>query len=369
MGRPINKRYIGNTSQSGQQIQATAYFGGEPGPVTAYINKQVATNTYQMTSEDGTASGRVQLAQGGVALNPGQANVIVTPYGASGSGVVASARMKTAGGTVYLANGGSTYNDDYNVGDVLTLVGGSNTTPATFTVDTINTYLIGLDSVPSGYNYNVGNRITFGGAGWISNAVVSVSTVDATGAITSFAQLTTGVRSGAALSTMTGSTLQGTSGNADVSGTDAVFKVRWGVASISQDNPGVFSTLPANPVATTTDGVGVGATVNCTWQVNSVVVSNGGSDFDGGAAVSFTPAGAAATATVNAAGSISGITVTNSGPAVNAVPTVAVGPLNTVQYAQEIRNRTVWTFDMNTFEWIMEDQDLVSSNQARIQSA
>ena len=367
MGRPINKKYIGNTSQSGQQIQATAYFGGSAQPVTAYINKQVATNTYEMTAEDGSVNGRVQLAQGGVALNPGEANIVVTPYGASGSGAVASARMGAVSGTVVVAGTGAV-GADYNVGNTLTVSGGTSTAAAIFNITGIVADQMAL--VGAGYNYNPGNRITIGGAGYVSNVTVAVQTVDAAGAITGFVQVAGGgIRNAVApADPVSGATLQGSSSNADISGTGATFNVRWGVANLAVAGAGVYSVLPSNPVNTTTNGAGTGATIDVAWQVSNVVVSNGGSDFDS-AAVTFTPSGAAATATVNAAGSISSVTVTNSGPAVTAIPTVAIGPVNSVQYAQEIRNRTVWTFDNNTFEWIMDDQDLVSSDQARIQSA
>lgn len=80
MGRPINQRYIGNTTTSGQQIQATAYFGGDSQPRTSYILAQKATNTYDMVSTDGQHSGLVQLVNGNVALTPGQANITVTNY-------------------------------------------------------------------------------------------------------------------------------------------------------------------------------------------------------------------------------------------------------------------------------------------------
>ncbi len=368
MGRPINKRYIGNTSQSGQQIQATAYFGGAVGPVTAWINKQVATNTYEMTAEDGSASGRVQLVQGGVALNPGEANIVVTPYGSSGSGVVASARMGAVSATVGTAGTGGV-GADYDVGDTLTVSGGTSTASSIFNITGIVADQLAL--VAGGTNYNPGNRITFGGAGYVSNITVAVQTVDAAGAITGFVQVAGGgIRNAAApADPISGVTLEGTSGNVDISGNGATFNVRWGVANVSVAGAGVYSVLPSNPTNTTTDGSGTGATLNVGWNVTNVVVSNGGSDFDAAASVAFTPAGATALATVNAAGSISGVSVTSPGPTVTAVPTVAVGPVNPVQYAQEIRNRTVWTFDSNTFEWVMSDQDLVTSDQARVQSA
>jgi hypothetical protein len=367
MGRPINNRYIGNTSQSGQQIQATAWIPGAPGAASAYINKQKATNTYQMTTEDGQYTGVVQLAQGGVALAEGQANITVTPYGATGEGAVASARMGAVAATVGTSGSGA-LTADYDIGDTLTVSGGTSTASAIFTVSGIVVGQMGLNA--AGFNYNAGNQITIGGAGWVSNVVVAVSTVDATGAITGFAQVAGGgIRSGAAIQPLSGTTLIGSSGNADTSGTGATFNVRWGVANVTVDSKGVYSVLPSNPVNTTTSGSGAGATLNPTWHVTNVVVSNGGTDFDEFATVTFSTGTAAASATVNAAGSISGVTVTNPGAAVTSIPGVSIAPLNSVQYAQEIRNLSVWTFDNNTFEWVMSDVDLTASNQARIQSA
>ena len=81
MGRPINSKYIGNTSQQGSQIEATAWIPGDAAPSTAWISKQVANKTYNMVNAAGQTSGRVTLVQGGVALSPGQANVAVTPFG------------------------------------------------------------------------------------------------------------------------------------------------------------------------------------------------------------------------------------------------------------------------------------------------
>lgn len=368
MGRPINNRYIGNTSQSGQQIQATAWIPGAPGPALAWINKQTANNSYKMTTEDGQYTGVVELAQGGVALQQGQANITVTPYGASGSGAVASARMNAFDATIGTSGTGAV-TADYNIGDTLSVLGGTNTAPATFTVSGIVVGQTGLSA--GGSNYNAGNQITFGGAGWVSNVVLAVSTVDANGAITSFAQVAGGgIRSGAALATLSGgTTLIGSSGNADTSGNGATFTVRWGVANATVAGQGVFSALPSNPVSTTTDGSGTGATLNVRWKVSNVVVSNGGTDFDEFATVSFSSGTAAATPTVNAAGSISSVTVTNPGDPVTAIPSVTIAPGNTVQYAQEIRNLTVWTWDNNTFSWVMSNIDLTASNQARIQSA
>jgi len=367
MGRPINKKFIGNITGTGQQIVATAYIPGSAGPATSWIKKQIATNTYLMADAAGPDSGRCQLVQGGTNLEPGQANITVTPYGASGTGATATARMGAVSATV-VTSGSGAITADYDIGDTVTVSGGTSTTAAIFDVTGIRVGQMELGS-NAGYNYNAGNQITIGGAGWLSNVVVAVNTVNAIGAITSFVQVAGGgVRNAAKIDTVSGSTLAGSSGNADISGTDATFNVRWGVANVVLTGAGVYSALPSNPASTTTDGAGGGATLTVGYNVTNVVVTNGGTDFDS-ATVTFTPAGAQALATVNAAGSVSAVSVTNSGPTVTAVPTVGVGPVNTVQYAAEIRNRTVTTFNDNTFSWIFADEDLVSSNQARIQTS
>jgi len=368
MGRPINKKFIGNITGTGQQIVATAYIPGSAGPTTAWIKKQVATNTYLMADSAGPDSGRCQLVQGGADLEPGQANITITPYGASGTGATATARMGAVSATV-VTSGSGAITADYDIGDIVTVSGGTSTAAAIFDVTGIRVGQMELGS-NAGYNYNAGNQITIGGAGWLSNVIVAVNTVNASGAITSFVQVAGGgIRTAAKIDTVSGSTLIGSSGNADISGTDATFNVRWGVANVVVSGAGVYSALPSNPASTTTDGSGDGATLTVGYNVTNVVVTNGGTDFDSAATVTFTPAGAQALATVNAAGSISDVSVTNSGSSVTAVPTVAIGPVNTVQYAAEIRNRTVTTFDNNTYDWIFANEDLVSSDQARIQTS
>jgi hypothetical protein len=81
MGRPINKRYIGDYSQSGQQIQMTAYIPGDSGYNWAYINAQKGTNTYKATRYDGSYTGLVQLVDGPEgSIDIGQAHIHVLPY-------------------------------------------------------------------------------------------------------------------------------------------------------------------------------------------------------------------------------------------------------------------------------------------------
>lgn len=376
MGRPINKRFIGNISGTGQQLQATAFFGGESEPKVAYINKQVATNTYEMTAVDGSARGRVQLTQGGVDLQPGEANVLVTPYGSSGAGVVANARMGVDVSTPNVAvGGGLNVGIDYNVGDKLTPAGGTYTQQANLTVTSVQVKYVSMSGTNAGQDYDIGNYIEFGGAGWISNLRVAVSNVDVSGAITEFAHVVgagyLGIRNAAVPADPLSGGVTYTGSGSDNNGTGATFNVQWGVYSAAVNTAGNYSVLPGttNVSTTTNSATGTGATVDLTYKVTNVAVANGGSDFDLAATVNFDSGAAAAVATVNAAGSISGISVTANGTGYTSIPGVSVDPVNGVQYAAEIRNRTVWTFDNNTFEWIMSNEDIVESNQARIQSA
>ena len=81
MGRPINKRYIGDYAQAGQQIQMSAYIPGDSGYYYAYINAQKGTRRYKATKFNGSYTGLVELVDGPEgSINVGQAHVQVYPY-------------------------------------------------------------------------------------------------------------------------------------------------------------------------------------------------------------------------------------------------------------------------------------------------
>lgn len=81
MGRPINKRFIGNTSISGNQIQASAWIPGDSGYNSAWLNAQKGTSTYRATRYDGAYTGMVTLVDGGEGnINEGEAHIQVYPY-------------------------------------------------------------------------------------------------------------------------------------------------------------------------------------------------------------------------------------------------------------------------------------------------
>lgn len=363
MGRPINKRYIGNTSQSGQQIQATAYFGGDSQARTAYINKQVGANTYDMTSEDGQYHGRVQLVPGGVDLTPGHANITVTPFGASGSGAVAAdANLGVHSATVVVGGSGST-NTYYVPGDVLYPSSGTSSQRANLYVTTVS--LGSAITVNQGAKYTVGDSFTWADPVTNVPAVVTVAAANATGAITSLGYVT---GEGRLTSTsLTNTTPYTSSVTANVDAAGATFSVRWNVADLSVVNNGDYSTVPANHVALSGSAHGTGATTDINWQIASVQVTNGGSNYQA-VAVSI-DGNAEAVGVVNAAGSVSGITVTARGNGyTNTKPSVTISPISSVKHAAEIKNLTVNTFDNNSYEWVDSTQT-PANGQAKLQTA
>lgn len=82
MGRPINKRFIGNISQSGNQISIWAYIPGDSGYNYAWIAAQKGTGKYKATRTDGAYTGLVTLVDGPEGnINEGEAHIQVYPYG------------------------------------------------------------------------------------------------------------------------------------------------------------------------------------------------------------------------------------------------------------------------------------------------
>jgi hypothetical protein len=364
MGRPVNKRYIGNTSQSGQQIQATAYFGGATGPVTAWINRQVATNTYEMVAQDGLSSGRVQLSQGGVALQPGEANITVTPYGAGGSGAAAAnANLGVGTATVATAGTGDTTHF-YVPGQIIYPSSGTASQRANLTVIGV-TLGSAIANAGSGPGYTVGDRFIWAHAGYDTPVVVTVASTTGNGNVNGLSYTTPGYVTNVSV---TNTTPYSSSVTTNAWATGATFDVRWDVASLSITNRGDYSSAPANPVALTGSAKGTGATATVGWEVASVRVTNGGSGYQ--AVVVDVAGNAQALGTVNAAGSVTGITVTHPGSGyTNSAPAVTVSTLASVEYAAEIRNLTVTTFDNNnTYEWV-DSTVTPTSGQAKLQTS
>lgn len=363
MGRPINKKYIGNTSQTGQQIQATARFAGSSTTSTAYIVKQVSTSDYNMANvAGGSQSGVVTLVNGGVALNPGEANISVTPYGTTGSGATATATLGFD--TVTLASAGSGSTANYYVPNEIIFP--SSGTPVVRGNIRVNSVKLAVANVVAGGpGYTVGDTFTWGYAGYTTPAVATVASVTGNGNIATMSITTAGVVTN---TSVTNTTVYSTSSRTNAWATNASFSTRWDINELALAQSGSYSTAPSNPVALTGSALGTGATVTATWEVSGINVTAGGIGYK---AVSVTVAGnATAIGAVNAAGNVNAITVTARGSGyTNTPPTVTVSPVGVVQYAKVIKNQTVTTWSGNTYDWVMSDVTLTSSNQAQLRSA
>lgn len=84
MGRPLNKRYLGDPAKPGRQVVLTSvWLEGMVGPESGfYIMRQIGTGRYQVTN--GTLVGAVRLIDG-EPLEAGKACLEVVPFGGEGS--------------------------------------------------------------------------------------------------------------------------------------------------------------------------------------------------------------------------------------------------------------------------------------------
>ncbi|MFA6132445.1 MAG: hypothetical protein WC869_00360 [Phycisphaerae bacterium] len=149
------------------------------------------------------------------------------------------------------------------VGDVLTVVGGTATVPATATVT--HTQLVGVAIADGGSGYTAGDVLTVpDGTG--THATIHVDTVAAiTGVITGASVLAAGdyTANPALTSAPTGGT-----------GTLASITLTMGAKVVALTNQGNYSVAPASPAATTSSGSGVGATLTLTFVTKLVTLAN-----------------------------------------------------------------------------------------------
>ena len=364
MGRPIKKKFIGNTGVTGQQIAATAWIPGQGAPYTdAYITRQTGTGRYVMRANAGVASGQVSLVNGAL-TTAGQANIVVTPWGAGGSGATVSARLGASAVAINLAGGGPVGNS-YLPGENLTLIGGTRTTNSNIIVDSVTVGNATIQNAGTGYATN--SYLIFSSTDWTTAANVQVSTIGSGGNITALTIINGGVFIGTSLPGTNGLSVAPTS-VVGQQGSNAVLNFRFNIASASINAAGVYSAIPSNPIALTTSSKGgTAANVNVTWTVTQVAITAGGDQLYSAANVNFETGAAAATATV-ASGNISAVTVT-AGGSYSAVPNVSISGSTSTAYAAVIFDNTVRTFTNNrTYDWKFEGIALTAPGQATIQS-
>lgn len=148
----------------------------------------------------------------------------------------------------------------YNIGDVLTAVGGTFTQAATFTVAT--TKVAGLTLTAGGSGCAIGSvlqLINTGSTPYLQGHV-TISAVSA-GVATGFTIQFAGVYAGPLPTSFTTSQVGGAGSCTGVTFGSPV----WGVDTVTITNAGNYSLFPTSPVSTTTTGLGMGGTINVTW--------------------------------------------------------------------------------------------------------
>lgn len=364
MGRPINNIYIGNSATAGQQIVGHAWVAGDSQPRLSYIVKQRGTHSYIMSSTDGTGvpgGGQIYLVNGPV-TQAGQGNVMVTPYGATGTGAHATANLGISSSPTIAVSGSGAATASYAPGETLHLVGGTYTTgeQAAVTVNSVNVRLAAIQA--GGTGYAVGDYFLFNNPGFTTQANVVVTT-EAAGVITGVSVHVAGVYTNHTLPTNPVSP----SATHSTSGVGATFNLGWGLNSVSVATEGDYTAIPSNPVSLTGSANGTGAEINVTYSVSSVKVTAGGTGYLGAPAVTFSTGNASASATVTS-GSVSSIAVISGGSGYTAIPTVTLADTASVQYATKITDRIVFTFNGSQYEWLLTGQTLPGYGWATIQS-
>lgn len=348
MGRPINKKYIGNIANSGQQLAATAYFTDLAGTAQAWIASQHALNTYIMVSACGSYTDTVQLTDGGVALQPGQANITVQPYGSTGTGATAVANLGVQSGVVTSGGTGTTANG-YIPGQILSVNGGTYNGNQRGNV-IVNTVQLGAAVSTSTAGYTVGDTFTWDYTGWNSPTVLTVASTTGNGVIGGITITSAGC---AGNTSITNTTPYSSSVTANAWATSATFKLRWDITNINSYNAGDYTSPPSNPVSfTAQSGHGTGAAANLSYGLSSTRVTNTGSNYQA-AQVTVSGCGSAIVyANVNNCGNVGSLSIAAPGTFGPTRPTLSISPATSKEYAEVIKNLTVTTFNYNTYEWV-----------------
>lgn len=162
-----------------------------------------------------------------------------------------AATLKTGSATVAAAGTG------YNVGDSLTVAGGTFSTATVLSVASIKVVSAAPVGGSSGSGYQVNDTITFTGAGYVAPVVLRVTSIGGLGAVTgvSIASGQAGQYTGA---TPTNPVSQSSTSG---SGASAQFNLTWGVNTVTVATPGSYTVYPSNPVSIT-GGAGTSATFN-----------------------------------------------------------------------------------------------------------
>jgi hypothetical protein len=260
MGRPLNKKYFGNRNIGSASTTADDRIGGE-GVGSVTIN---TVGGYQSGLPTATFS------------------TPVIPGGVRATGIVhgnAKSAATTGNGT------------GYRVGDVLTVVGGTRTSAATFPVAKITT--VGIPTVSNGGTlYDLrgsqNDRITFTHANLETSLIVEVATVSGSTVLT-VTVVQAGIWNGTGAPTsmangvggFTATTTAGFPGG-DANGNGLVLSFPaniWGVYSFGTVAvQGDYTVAATNPVSFT-GGTGTGAAATIDFGVSGIEITEQGSGY------------------------------------------------------------------------------------------
>ena len=290
MGRPIQKKYFGNTN--------SPYQGGD-------------------TGEGGEGVASYGSITAGTGWTSAPTVTVSSPTAPNGVTATVAAHYKALSAVV-VTSGTGDVTKDYVRGDTLTVVGGTRSTAAVFTVASVKVRTAGVQTGGT-TTWTTGDTVTFSAAGWATPAVLTITAV--AGAITAVAITNAGswTTNG---SVPTDPVAPSSATVADGGGyqNDATFNLGFGVNTVTVTTAGDYTVFPSNPVATTTNSAnGTGATLTVTWNLLSVAVLTSGSGYYSvsDAAISFSGGtGAAATAVLTTANQ-NAILVTAYLPAAN----------------------------------------------------
>jgi len=265
MGRPLAKRYFGNVNtndtgynQDTYQRNGGAGIGGQ-GVASVTIG---TAGTY--TSGLPTATFSTPDLPGGVqATGVVHGNVVSAATTSNGSG--------------------------YNFGDVLTVVGGTSTTAATFTV--ASTLVVSAVKSAGGTGYADGDLLTFS-TGFSPSLILRVNRPGGgTGSPDNFTITQAGRRTSA------NPTNPVTYDSHTGSGSGCTVTLGFGVYSFSTVVvQGDYTAMPSNP-ASFTGGSGTGAAATVTFGVSGIVVTDPGSGYTSASDAGITFSGGSAAAT------------------------------------------------------------------------
>jgi hypothetical protein len=366
MGRPINNNYIGNVNTAGYVITGQAWVAGDSQPRPSYIVKQRGSTSYVMAPIAGngvTAGGQVYLVDGPI-LQAGQGNISVTPFGAIGSGAVGNANVGVTGATVTNSGAFST-TTSYKPGEILHLAGGTYTgnAQANVVVDAVTIRTFGVQA--GGTNYTLGDYFLFSGSGYNQSANLVVTAVSGA-VVTNVTIISSGQYTGTTLPPNAVTPTSQTVTNTNASG--ATFNFGWGISIISPVNEGDYSAAPSSPAAVTGSANGTGATITPTYSVSSLYVKATGSGYNGSPIVEFSSGAAAAVSVVNAAGYVTGLTLLDAGANYVGNPNVFIVDTGTTFNLAKLTDSLAYTFNGNSYKWVLTGVPLQGPTFATIQS-